>query len=142
MSTTAPEGFGLVIKTNSYTGNFEREMCAFLTGQVGECEVGKELKDVLLDKPDFEHNIQHVADDHGCYRPCSLHEKNSNSMIIFFHTKPTEEQINWIKAHATEYDNVRRTVGRMKEFTNGSPVIEILGFSLEEYNRKVSSNEI
>jgi len=31
-----------VIDTNSYAGNFEREMCAHLTGYVGECGTGEE----------------------------------------------------------------------------------------------------
>jgi hypothetical protein len=30
----------LLVHTNSYAGNFEREMCGFMTGIVGECEVG------------------------------------------------------------------------------------------------------
>ncbi|KKK83825.1 hypothetical protein LCGC14_2789530, partial [marine sediment metagenome] len=29
-----------IIDTDSYAGNFEREMCAYITGRVGECGVG------------------------------------------------------------------------------------------------------
>ena len=43
MSTTPKNGYGLVVKTNSYAGDFEREYCAYVTGQVGECEVGWEM---------------------------------------------------------------------------------------------------
>lgn len=32
-----------VVDTESYAGNFERPLCAFVTGQVGECGVGEEL---------------------------------------------------------------------------------------------------
>jgi hypothetical protein len=32
-----------VVDTDTYAGNFEREMCAYITGQVGECEVGEEI---------------------------------------------------------------------------------------------------
>jgi hypothetical protein len=29
-----------IVDTDSYAGNFERCMCAYMTGQIGECEVG------------------------------------------------------------------------------------------------------
>lgn len=66
---TGPETFGIVIDTEQYSGNFERELCAFLTGRIGECEVGQEyahenpLFDNVIDKPD----------EHGCRRPCEIH---------------------------------------------------------------------
>ena len=59
-----------VIDTNEYAGNFEREMCAWLTGQVGECDVGKEMAAVARAELGpktteyFENNIGMVADDH------------------------------------------------------------------------------
>ena len=34
--------WGFIIDTDQYAGNFERELCAWTTGQIGECEVGKE----------------------------------------------------------------------------------------------------
>jgi hypothetical protein len=38
------EPFTFVINTEQYAGNFEREMCAYVTGQIGECGVGQEEK--------------------------------------------------------------------------------------------------
>jgi len=68
-----------IIDTDSYAGNFEREMCAYLTGVVGECGVGEEmanlydkevntdgLESVFIDYLDFR------PDDHGCARPAFL----------------------------------------------------------------------
>ena len=37
-----PDHYLFVIDTDIYAGNFERQMCAYITGQIGECEVGKE----------------------------------------------------------------------------------------------------
>ena len=31
-----PDHFLLVIDTNSYAGNFERQLCAYVTGQIGD----------------------------------------------------------------------------------------------------------
>ena len=39
------EKYLFVIDTDSYSGNFEREMCAYCTGQIGDCEVGIEHAD-------------------------------------------------------------------------------------------------
>lgn len=142
MSTTANEGFELVIKTNSYTGNFEREMCAYLTGQYGECEVGKEFINLLPNKPDFESIINQVADDHGCYRPVSLHEQNPNNLVIFFHKKPSEKHIDHIKQYASTFDHVWRTYGRMAEFRKNNPKIEILGFAIETYKKEVTEETV
>lgn len=34
------KSYSIVVETDSYAGNFEREMCAFMTGHIGECEAG------------------------------------------------------------------------------------------------------
>ena len=72
----------VAIDTNEYSGNFERPMCAFITGQVGDCGVGEELiedaleelaKDTFNNTLDWiEDHIVSEADDHGCYRPASI----------------------------------------------------------------------
>lgn len=86
---TSSTRFILVVDTDQYSGNFERQMCAHITGQIGECEVGKEcipeIEDLEEDHTQFhvgdmmnwmkwfdEHVLQ-VADDHGCHRPCEIY---------------------------------------------------------------------
>lgn len=69
--------FIFIVDTNSYAGNFEREMTAFCTGQYGECGVGEETADAFFrDHPDmaddFASIISHVPDEHGCHRPTSI----------------------------------------------------------------------
>lgn len=52
--------YSIVIKTNQYAGNFERELCAHLTGIVGECEVGEEYVDESITEI-FEQSIDETA---------------------------------------------------------------------------------
>lgn len=74
--------FVFVIDTDQYAGNFEREMCAFVTGHIGECGVGQEYQKLFFDflgldveqrddNPFFEQVVD-MADDHGCFRPVSI----------------------------------------------------------------------
>jgi len=39
--------YKFIIDTDQYAGNFEREMCAYLTGTVGECGVGDEFAELF-----------------------------------------------------------------------------------------------
>jgi hypothetical protein len=60
---------GFVIDTDSYAGNFERELCAYITGVVGDCGVGS--RKIEFDEIE---GVAQVADDNGCYRPCAIYE--------------------------------------------------------------------
>jgi hypothetical protein len=63
-----------VIDADMYIGYFDRNMCAFMTGQYGQCEVGKEeaasasIDPNLLDW--FNNHVEQCPDDNGCLRPC------------------------------------------------------------------------
>lgn len=70
-----------VIDTNQYAGNFERDMCAYMTGIVGECDVGSEYAKLFTDETkrfweDSETNpfedLVLLLDEEGdnCRRPC------------------------------------------------------------------------
>lgn len=67
-----------VIDTNQYAGNFEREMCAYITGCIGDCEVGEEFaelarKELSEDQLEaFDSAIINVPDEHGCARPVEI----------------------------------------------------------------------
>lgn len=80
--------FMLVIHTNLYSGNFEREMCAYVTGAIGECRVGAEMRDILLQelvelgttKEDAKKQMKSWADltsqqqdEFRCKRPCAIY---------------------------------------------------------------------
>ena len=68
-----------VVHTNAYSGNFERELCAYITGQVGDCGVGESMASDFLDDcgedlaDDFAEIIAQPRDDNGVARPCSIY---------------------------------------------------------------------
>ena len=68
----------IVIDTTSFTGNYERELCAYLTGQVGDCGVGSELAELAEEGMKhldwWNNNIcpQESEDGSEFYRPCSI----------------------------------------------------------------------
>lgn len=78
MSSEPFEGYMVLIDTDKYAGNFERPMCAFITGIIGECGVGDEEQSVALEELDpeikewFENNIALIDDEHGCARPVTI----------------------------------------------------------------------
>lgn len=67
-----------VIDTDEYAGNFEREMCAYLTGILGECGVGEEMAAIARKElpkkilKEFEEIVAQVPDEHGCCRPVTI----------------------------------------------------------------------
>jgi len=68
-----------VVDTNCYAGNFERELCAYMTGEVGDCGVGdaeaacaKKEAATLLKKYNLEELVVSVPDENGCCRPAVL----------------------------------------------------------------------
>lgn len=72
-----PDHYLFVIDTDTYAGNFEREMCAYVTGQIGECEVGKENAELVRQEipaavAKLGELINSVPDECGCHRPVSI----------------------------------------------------------------------
>ena len=128
MSTTAKKGFGFVVKTNEYTGNFEREMCAFVTGRIGECEVGDAY---IVNLPVNFDNIMDVADDSGCHRPVSVHDNDSNNLVIFFETEPSKEQIELMKERSKLFNEARKKTSFIK-----TAIFKYLGLSLRLMREK------
>ena len=70
---TAPWLF--IIDTEDYAGNFERDLCAYITGRVGECGVGDEEAALFTEETGQEgfENVVEESDDHGCHRPASIY---------------------------------------------------------------------
>lgn len=131
MSSEGPKsGFAFVIDTDSYAGNFEREMTAHITGVIGECEVGEEFIDEDFPFPGVE-NVEQVSDDNGCYRPTSCWPSKSggyNSVAIFFRNKPTPEDIEFMKSRSLTFNSEWEN----ETWRQGKP-IKILGYRLIEF---------
>ena len=99
----------IIVRTDSYAGNFERELCAHLTGIVGECEVGEEYADESIESI-FEDTVAHIPDDNGCRRPVSLGGCtktagfNGNDVVIWLNGLPSTEQQELIKERALTFN--------------------------------------
>jgi len=65
--------YSLIIDTENYAGNFERELTAFVTGHIGECGVGADAADAYIKagyKPlDFVELRISEDDNVSCSRP-------------------------------------------------------------------------
>ncbi|HUW47662.1 hypothetical protein E4H12_12900 [Candidatus Thorarchaeota archaeon] len=115
--------YGVIINTDSYAGNFEREMTAYCTGRYGECGVGENLVylfngDFGIDEQDCEEDpfwdsIDYRSDEHGCGRPCSIYSDENdgyNSVIIFFKDAPTKKQLAIIYERAIAFSEDPRAI--------------------------------
>jgi len=69
--------FLFIVDTDSYAGNFERVMTAFMTGHYGDCGTGAEVAKPFAEKYGKEWvenlSVKQVADEYGCFRPCSIY---------------------------------------------------------------------
>lgn len=77
MAVKNPKHKAVVIDTEQYAGNFEREMCAYLTGQFVDSGVGMKISAVVLEE--IKHldwwkcYIAQEANEHGIERPVSIY---------------------------------------------------------------------
>jgi hypothetical protein len=107
-----------VIDTDQYAGNFEREMCAYITGITGDCEVGSEFaelytKDTGEEESKFLDYIE-MRSDNGCNRPCEIWRKDSkqyNAVAIFFQKLPPNDMLQTIQSRASTFAEAKRTIG-------------------------------
>jgi hypothetical protein len=130
--------YAILIKTNSYAGNFEREMCAHVTGHIGECGVGDEYVDELLAQK-FEDYIGLESEDDDCYRPAALGYDlgySNNDVVIWFNKKPTQELIDTIKERLETFNETRKELQ-----TWDNDAIEVKGISLLDIRRTTKITE-
>lgn len=107
--------FIFVIDTDIYAGHFERQMTAYITGKVGECEVGKEIADDYyvtkeLEKYEdvFENILFYILDEYGTSRPCCINVDSNNkynSVAIFFDEFPEDYILELLKNRAKSYND-------------------------------------
>jgi len=141
-----------VIDTDSYSGNFERQLCAYCTGQIGECGIGNKQAEIWNEEvgikigtDPFIDIIQQKSDEHGVFRPVEIYPtpgfRNNGfgkhfkcddettgspayqSIAIFFNEKPNEEMIKIMKEQAHKFSGQKNRMGQIFN-------IKILGFRL------------
>lgn len=106
----------IIFNLNQYTGNYERDFCAFVTGAVGECGVGQEMAELFMkEHPEgtpfygFSDWTCHESDDRGCHRPVSIYhdtevdEKPYDSLIIFLNHAPLPEDVDFMVERAKRF---------------------------------------
>jgi len=129
--------YGIVIHTNKYAGNFEREVCAWVTGHVGECGVGKEM--VVENIAEKFLNIQEKADENGCMRPVEICEDNANNLTIFFSEEPSKEQLDLV---ADRCDSFNQEVIKRKlvftEYPESWKKVKFLKFEIVQINKRIN----
>lgn len=66
--------FGFIVDTNEYSGNFEREMCAFMTGHIGDCGVGEKEAEEYKEIYEPLIGVEQIEDEHhhDVYRPVAI----------------------------------------------------------------------
>jgi hypothetical protein len=105
--------YALIIETDQYAGNFERELCAYATGAVGECEVGEEEAEIFREEVPEEFQdlcdiTDHISDDRGCHRPASIWRSSEGydgygAVAIFLGQPPKQDELNLISARIRAY---------------------------------------
>ena len=125
--------YTFVIDTDQYAGNFERELCAYLTGIVGECGVGSEFKDIARKEipedlqEELDKIIAHVPDDeHGCSRPVIIWQSEnywSDGMGNEWSNSDTDTEKHlaaYVKSHEEIYGNsMRQPMQMLREHQEG-----------------------
>lgn len=127
--------FVFVIDTDRYAGNFERDMTAWITGHIGDCDVGREYTAAACDalsrsvRTWIDDYIDQEPDEHGCHRPCVIWETPGtsgvyNSVGIFFSRRPPKKVIEAMKERARTFND------RPAKYSWGADTPTITGFRL------------
>lgn len=152
----APWTFVIDTDGKAWVGNFERELCAYCTGMIGECGKGSDEAEQFFldfnilseDESPFVEAVNYVMDDGGCERPVAIYpggkgetpgKTTHTAVAIFFHEKPTDELIAIMKERAYRFAKERPDGEKFKDLGIRDEIINITGFRLIE--QIVSKNE-
>jgi hypothetical protein len=96
-----------VIDTNAYAGNFERPMCAAVTGVVDDTSFDAIEEGKLYNGPGDLEELVGWEDDEGCPRcaTCYLEPTSgeNNAVAIYMNRKPTTDEITGMKERAETF---------------------------------------
>lgn len=130
-----------IIKTDSYTGNFERQMCSYITGVDNgnglrnevlirnvAISANKIFREECSDRIDeFEDLITGFNDENGWYKCSTVWGEDYKDIAIPINidSLPTQEQLKFMMDRAIKFS---------KQFNSK---INILGFELREFKVKI-----
>lgn len=108
----------IVVDTDSYAGNFERELCAYVTGQFGECGVGEDSAKLFSEQITHlewwdKHIVKRSEGRHEspCKRPATIYWSQKrggyNSVAIYVKKLPPEEVLIEFSERVKEFCNNR-----------------------------------
>lgn len=134
--------WAVAIDTDAYAGNFERQMCAHITGLVGDCQVGEEF---VSECPFGDDVIAHIPDEKGCHRPCAIGRSHGdagmNSVLIFFNEEPNKKQRSIVKERSKSFMKTWESVYAEKKFME-LKMTKILGYRLIQYEEVKTEHDI
>jgi hypothetical protein len=111
--------WSFVIATDSYAGNFERDMCAYVTGRIGECGVGTEYQEIFqMECQGYEVDSVELRinpnDSYPVMRPTSMVQIETsdgkrayNGVQIYFAFEPTYSEIEFMKERAYKFAGLK-----------------------------------
>jgi len=102
--------YRVLISTNTFATNFEKELCAFVTGQIGECEAGinRRFYQSAEVREEFEKRMERRLCDDGNWGPVQTCPTDANAFELFFKEKPTQEMISHIHEACNEFADEKK----------------------------------
>ncbi len=127
MVVTSKEYY-LVIRTTAYAGNFERELCAHLTGALRDCNVGSEFVEKEV-KRLFTGYMTTEMDDKRMWTPVNIgyyHQDvglNNQDVVIYLRDDLPQALKRLIKERLETFNDKRRDISEFRiqevpEFTD------------------------
>jgi len=121
----------LHIATDSYSGNFHREMVAYMTGTYGECNVGMEYAEIFaVEEPDTCFDIGYIHTEYGDASHDIAHNADGecNDIMLHFNSMPNDNEITVLvrraKAFPAEFSRLAPT------WANSRTEFSVIGMSI------------
>lgn len=95
----------VVITTNTFATTFENDLCAFVTGQIGQCNVGTEFRYKADEEVRnlFEAAMERRMCSDDYFRPVYSSLDDSNAFELYFKDKPTDEMMSLLKSGCEDF---------------------------------------
>lgn len=102
--------YRVVISTNTFAANFDKEACAFMTGQIGQCKIGidRQFWQPAATRTLFENAMERRLCVDDVWRPVGPNPNDANSFELFFKEKPTNEMLNIIVEGFNEFADEKK----------------------------------